>query len=67
MLFINNTIRDLSKLGRELSKVIIVDNIEDNFYLQRDNGLLIKSWDGDIQDTELKDMTKVLLGNYYII
>lgn len=42
----------------------MIDNLENNFSLQPDNGLLIKSWNGDIQDTELKDITKVLLGNY---
>ena len=39
--------KDLSKMGRDLSKVLIVDNIEDNFQAQKDNGIQIREWRGD--------------------
>ena len=46
-------IKDLSKLGRDLSKVCIVDNNKDNFKLQPENGLFISSYYGEQNDNEL--------------
>ena len=46
-------IKDLSKLGRDLSKILIVDNNKDNFSLQPENGLHICSFVGDQNDDEL--------------
>ena len=44
---INNIyIKDLSNLGRDLSKIIIVDDKEKNFSLQKENGILIKPFYG---------------------
>ena len=58
---INNTnVKDISKLGRELSKVIIIDNISDNFQRQSENGIFITTWLGNEKDTELYDLIPVL-------
>ena len=46
-------IKDLSKLGRDLSKILIIDNNKDNFSLQPENGLHICSFVGDQNDDEL--------------
>lgn len=43
--------KDLSKIGRDLSKSILVDNVADNFALQPDNGIFIKTWYDDMEDT----------------
>ena len=53
-------VKDLSKIGRPLDKTIIVDNIADNFILQKDNGIFIKSWYDDPKDTELRDLVPLL-------
>lgn len=57
----NVYIKDLSKLGRELSKTIIVDNNSENFKLQPENGIYIKSWYDNPQDKALRQLSKVLL------
>ena len=52
--------KDLSKLGRDLKKTIIVDNIAENFCLQKDNGIFIKTWYDDQDDTELEKIGSLL-------
>ena len=60
--FVNGfNIKDLSKLGRDISKVIIIDNIEENFSLQPDNGLNICDFEGDENDNELNFLLYDLL------
>ena len=58
----NGYAKDLSKLGRDLSKVIIVDNIAENFRLQPDNGIFIKTWYEDQEDTALMELAPLLKG-----
>lgn len=43
--------KDLSRIGRDLSTSILVDNVADNFALQPDNGIFIKTWYDDMSDT----------------
>ena len=52
--------KDLSKIGRDLSKVIIIDNLKENFKLQPNNGIFIKTWTNDINDVQLKDLLVIL-------
>ena len=61
---INNDVKDLSLLGRDLSKVIMVDNFSENYKLQEDNGLPIDSWTGDTNDTSLRDLIPIM--NYIV-
>ena len=53
-------IKDLSKIGRSLQKTIIVDNIAENFLLQKDSGIFIKTWTDDRSDTQLRDLIPLL-------
>ena len=54
-------IKDLSKLGRDLTKTLIVDNNKDNFSLQTENGLHICSFIGDQNDDELYSLSGDLM------
>jgi hypothetical protein len=54
-------VKDLSRIGRDLSKTIIVDNIAENFQLQPENGIFIKSWFTDPEDTALFELAPLLL------
>jgi Dullard-like phosphatase family protein len=59
-------IKDLSKLGRDLSKVIIVDNLSQCFKLNTENGILINSFFGeDENDKALIELQKILIKIYY--
>lgn len=53
-------VKDLSRIGRDLSKVIIVDNVAENFRLQSANGIFMKSWFEDMNDQCLQE-TGILL------
>lgn len=53
-------VKDLSRIGRDLSKTIIVDNIAENYELQPDNGINILSWFSNTHDTELLKMEPIL-------
>ncbi len=39
--------KDLSKIGKDLAKTVIVDNLPENFSMQLHNGIAIKSWFND--------------------
>ncbi len=43
-------IKDLSRLGRPLTRTIIVDNLSENFKRQPFNGIEIKTWKSDPLD-----------------
>jgi TFIIF-interacting CTD phosphatase-like protein len=46
-------VKDLSRLGRNLNKVIIVDDTPNNFKFQKDNAIKVGSWKGEFDDNEL--------------
>ena len=50
----NSYIKDLNKLGRDITKVIIIDNISENFSQQPKNGLNITDFEENEYDDELK-------------
>lgn len=57
----NLYIKDLSRLGRDLKDVIIVDNIPQSYCIQPLNGLPITSWIDDSRDRELHKLTPILI------
>ena len=58
----NDFVKDLSKLGRDLSKILIVDNMEQNYKLQKNNGITIRPfWGKDNEDSALIDLLDILI------
>ena len=58
----NDFVKDLSKLGRDLSRIIIVDNMEQNYKLQKNNGITIRPfWGKDNEDSALIDLLDILI------
>ena len=57
----NYFVKDLSRIGRSLDKVIIVDNMPRNYKLQKENGIMIKPyWGEDEYDTALISLGEIL-------
>ena len=60
----NYFVKDLTKLGREIDKIIIIDDKEISFSLQPENGILIKPFLGSYlecrNDNVLFDLFKIL-------
>ena len=58
----NDFVKDISRIGRPLNKIVIVDNIYQNFRLHQDNGINIKSFYGDKpNDRILFYLSKILV------
>jgi Dullard-like phosphatase family protein len=55
-----NSYKNLKLLGRDIKKMVIIDNLKENFALQPDNGLFIKTWTSDVNDTQFIDLLNIL-------
>ncbi|KAM4558648.1 uncharacterized protein PAE49_013363 [Odontesthes bonariensis] len=51
-----NYVKDLSRLGRDLNKVIIIDNSPASYIFHPENAVPVVSWFDDASDTELLDL-----------
>ena len=52
-----NYVKDLSKLGREINRTIIIDNSPASYLFQPQNAIPCSSWFDDKNDTLLKGMS----------
>ena len=58
----NDFVKDISRIGRNLDKIIIVDNIPQNYRLHKKNGIHIKGfWGDDANDRILYDLKDLLI------
>lgn len=55
-----NYVKDLSQLGREMNKVIIIDNSPYSYIFQPDNAIPCSSWFNDQDDRQLLDLIPIL-------
>lgn len=59
-------VKDLSKIGRDLQRVIIVDNSPSAYMLQPYNAIAITDWIDDAEDRELDTIMDFLIKNHKI-
>jgi Dullard-like phosphatase family protein len=58
----NDFVKDLSRIGRDLDKMIIVDNMPQNYRLQKKNGINIKGfWGEELNDRILFNLKDILI------
>ncbi|KAL1006243.1 hypothetical protein UPYG_G00069670 [Umbra pygmaea] len=57
-----NYVKDLSRLGRQLRNVIIVDNSPASYIFHPENAVPVQSWFDDMSDTELLDLLPLFEG-----
>ena len=53
-------VKDLDRIGRNIKRMIIIDNLKENFCWQKQNGIHIRSWYDDPQDTQLYQLVPLL-------
>ena len=57
----NELVKDLTKIGRPLDKIIIIDDMPQNFKLQKENGIIIRPfWGEDYNDVALYNLIPIL-------
>ena len=57
----NDFVKDLTRIGRPLDKIIIVDDMPQNFKLQKENGIIIRPfWGEDNYDMALYNLIPIL-------
>ena len=62
ILYENTLVKDISLIGRDISKVIIIDDDENCFKLNKENGIKIKAFNGNNRmDNALFELKKILI------
>jgi len=55
-----NFVKDMSRLGRDIKKVLIIDNSPSSYMFHPENAIPCESWYDDENDTELLDLLPLL-------
>lgn len=53
-------VKDLTKLGRDITKTIIIDNSPNSYILQPYNAIPVRTWLDDTSDRELSELLPIL-------
>jgi hypothetical protein len=62
----NNLIKDISRLGKDMSKILLIDNMSLNFQYNKENGVLIYPfYNENYFYTSLIELKKILIKIYY--
>ena len=62
VLYENNLVKDITLIGRDISKTIIIDDDENCFILNKENGIKIAPFtDNNIRDNILFELKKILI------
>ena len=62
----NNFIKDISLIGRDMSKILLIDNMQHNLNINKENGILIYPfYDEKNLDYSLLELKKILIKIYY--
>ena len=59
--FKNEFIKDISRIGRSLDKILIVDNMPQNYRMQKENGIGIKSFFGEDEEDDALEYLGIVL------
>ena len=60
----NDFVKDISRIGRDMKKIIIIDNMEENFRLNKKNGIKIYPFYGNKNDNILFELKNILIAIY---
>jgi len=64
IIFGNDFVKDISRIGRDMKKIIIIDNMEENFRLNKKNGIKIYPFYGNKNDNVLFELKNILMAIY---
>ena len=65
ILYENTLVKDLTLIGRDISKIITIDDDENCFRLNKENGIKIGAYTGNnLNDTVLFELKKLLISIY---
>ena len=64
IIFGNDFVKDISRIGRDMKKIIIIDNMEENFRLNKKNGIKIYPFYGNKNDNVLFELKNILMTIY---
>ena len=57
----NDFVKDISRIGRDMKKIIIVDNMKENFRLNLENGIKIAPFNGYGNDNVLYELKNLII------